>query len=162
MLANHLVIASCCIALLAACDDGGGPQRVEQSSSATATPAADDGERAKDEPREDEEAAGEPSSEQPDEVGLPCDVKQLLAERCQGCHAADAKNGTPLMNRENLLAAAKKDATMKVIERVLLRVVASEKPMPPLGKGEPLTAAEVATLRAWFEQGATAGRCDGL
>jgi hypothetical protein len=47
-----------------------------------------------------------------------------------------------------------------VIERGLLRATASEKPMPPLGKGEPLTQDERVLLRGWLEQGAQAGRCD--
>ncbi len=158
MLANQLVIASCCIALMMmACGEDGGPKPVEQSSSGAAATAPDDEEQADDE----EQGDPEPSAPEPDEIGLSCAVKELLAARCQGCHAADAKNGTPLLTRDDLLAEAKKDPTVKVIERVLVRVTAADKPMPPAGKGEPLTADEVATLRAWFEQGAPAGRCDG-
>ena len=158
MLASRTVIASLSLALLMlACDDGGEPDRAQGSSPIEANPASDD------QPPEEEDAAEPlaPEPEPPDEIGLPCAVKTLLAARCQGCHGLDAKNGTPLLTREHLLAESKKDATVTVIERALLRVTASEKPMPPVGKGEPLMADELATLRTWFEQGKQAGRCDG-
>jgi hypothetical protein len=165
MLANRLVLASCSIALMMlACDDGGEPDRAQGSLPIEAAPDSRNESETDGEPpaaEDDEEPPVTPESEEPDEIGLSCAVKELLVARCQGCHAADAKNGTPLLTRDNLLAEAKKDPTAKVIERVLLRVTATDKPMPPVGKGEPLSADEVSTLRSWFEQGALAGRCDG-
>ena len=157
MLASRWVIASLSSALLMlACDDGGEPNRAQGSLPIEANPSSDD------EPPEEEDDAepAAPEPEPPDEIGLPCELKTLLATRCQGCHGLDAKNGTPLLTREHLLAESKKDASAKVIERALLRATASDKPMPPVGKGEPLTADELAILRTWLEQGTQAGRCD--
>lgn len=163
MSTNRVVFASYGIALLMlACNAGGAPDRAEAISAVDTSPAPDSPEQADgDEQAVDgDEAPATPEPVQPDAVGLPCTLKALLATRCQGCHAADAKNGTPLLTRDNLLAVSKKDATMKVIERALLRATATEKPMPPVGKGEPLTQDELSILRDWLEQGTQAERCD--
>jgi mono/diheme cytochrome c family protein len=93
------------------------------------------------------------------EVGLPCDVQAFFASKCQRCHGPEAKNGTPLMNRANLMATSMRDPSMEVIERVLVRISDQEKPMPPMGKGEPASEDEIAMLKAWVEGGSVAAEC---
>lgn len=165
MFMHRSVVVSCGIALLlSACDQGGGPMRAESSSPARAAPP--DEESLEDTP-DDEEGedsdAGEPptpASEEPDALGLPCDVKAVFAGHCQGCHTADAKNGTPLMTRDDLLAASRKEPGMTVLERALARATASDKPMPPVGKGMALSEEQLSVIRAWADDGSQAGRCD--
>jgi mono/diheme cytochrome c family protein len=162
---NRSMAASYGITLLMfACDGGGGPMRaVSNSEVQTSPPDSEslDNEEVDEEAEDDaRETVPEPEAEEPDAIGLPCDVKAVFLARCQGCHGVDAKNGTPLLTRDNLIALSKKDPTMTVIERVLLRVTAVDKPMPPVGKGEPLTEDELATLRNWSELGSQAARCD--
>jgi mono/diheme cytochrome c family protein len=90
---------------------------------------------------------------------LPCAIEKLLKTRCQGCHSAQAKNGTPLMNFENLMAPAKVDPNQTVFERVLARMESAERPMPPMGKGMPVTTEELAQFRAWIDQGTPGDGC---
>ena len=97
---------------------------------------------------------------QDDGPGLPCEIHALLKSHCQGCHSASAKNGVSLMTRANLLAPSKVDASSPVWKRVVERMASSERPMPPMGKGTPVTEDELATFEAWAESGALEGRCD--
>ena len=92
--------------------------------------------------------------------GLPCEIHALLKSHCQGCHSASAKNGVPLMTRADLTAPSKVDANSPVWKRVIERMASSERPMPPMGKGNPVTEDELATFEAWAESGALAERCD--
>ena len=130
--------------LLAACGDGD-----------PAAPAPQDVA-----PGEDAIVQEHPAPVVPDAVGLPCDVKAALATNCARCHGADAKNGTTLLTRDDLLAASKKDPTQMVAERVAVRISDKEKPMPPIGKSEPMSSADYETLMAWLDDGMPAGRCD--
>jgi hypothetical protein len=93
-------------------------------------------------------------------AGLPCAIEKLLQTRCQGCHGAMAKNGVPLMTLEHLMAPAKVDANVPVFERVLARVMSPERPMPPTGKGMPVTKEELALLQAWIDDGTPAEHCE--
>ena len=150
--------------LMVACGSGDGPMRaVDESAVQTSQPDSDSSGDTESEESTEKEAAepDEPAPEEPDAVGLPCGLKSLLSTRCQGCHGVDAKNGTPLLTRDNLLSPSKKDPTLTVIERALLRTTAVDKPMPPAGKGDPLNEEELHVLRDWFEHGAEAARCDG-
>lgn len=90
---------------------------------------------------------------------LPCDVEAILATNCQRCHAEGAKNGTSLITRAHLIAMSKKDPALQVADRVLLRMAETEKPMPPVGKGEPVSEEDRAVLESWVEQGMPAGSC---
>jgi hypothetical protein len=85
------------------------------------------------------------------------DVKSILRERCYACHGA--------LKQENALrldtAAAMREAAVIVPADVdaslLLGRVSAADPgerMPP--EGPPLSAHQIATLRAWIEQGAAA------
>jgi hypothetical protein len=88
------------------------------------------------------------------------DIQPLLASRCLKCHGAEKqKGGLRLDTREGYLAKGDSGALAVVPgqpsgSELLLRVGSSDKlqRMPP--SGEPLTAAEVAMLRAWVESGA--------
>lgn len=92
--------------------------------------------------------------------GMPCEIEQLLRTRCQGCHSAQAKNGVPLMTLENLMAPAKVDPNVPTYERVAARMASSERPMPPMGKGMPVSAEELALFQAWVDDGAPADGCE--
>jgi mono/diheme cytochrome c family protein len=152
--------------LMMACDGGAGPMRAENTSAVETsepdgTPMESEGGPEAEEETVAEPAQAEPAApEEPDAIGLPCEVKRVLWTRCQGCHGVDAKNGTPLLSRDNLMAISKKDPMLTVIERALMRTTAVDKPMPPTGKGDPLTAEELFALNDWLEHGAQAGRCD--
>ena len=97
---------------------------------------------------------------EPDAIGLPCDVKAFLALHCQSCHGAEGKGGTSLMNHENLVAAAKKDPALMVADRALLRMVDSEKPMPPAAKNDAVSPSDLALFTAWVNLDMPKGRCD--
>lgn len=83
---------------------------------------------------------------------LPCDVRAILADRCQICHGAKPSNGAPfpLVSYRDLTRT--NTAGVVIAQRVLTRIKSPTSPMPPM-PGEPLTAAEIALFEAW----ATAG-----
>jgi hypothetical protein len=95
------------------------------------------------------------------EVVYERDVKPLLQARCYTCHGAlKQQSGLRLDTVTSMLrggdsgpAVAKGDAPKSLI---LARVTATDisERMPPEQEGEPLTAAQIATLRAWIEGGA--------
>lgn len=90
--------------------------------------------------------------------GLPCDVAAVLTQHCQGCHGDKLAFGAtmPLVDHADLLAKPPSEGARSVIEAALSRVQDDQRPMPPRGNPR-LNAAEIATLRAWFE-GGTQGR----
>jgi mono/diheme cytochrome c family protein len=110
------------------------------------------------------DAGSEPEADAGDDEeeakGMPCEVELLLRTHCQGCHSAMAKNGVPLMTLENLMAPSKADANTPVYARVAARISSAERPMPPMGKGTPVTAEELAAFQAWVDQGAPADGCE--
>ncbi|MFL5340664.1 MAG: DUF1549 domain-containing protein, partial [Gemmataceae bacterium] len=94
-----------------------------------------------------------------DEVGYLRDVRPILANRCFKCHGPDLKKGgLDLQNRDSALKELKSGAHAimpgKRDESELVRRVTAgdDGRMPP--KGEPLSAAQIATLKAWIDQGA--------
>jgi hypothetical protein len=141
------------LALASACGDGDGVQQ-GLGDPAELEPGSDEI------VQDDEKVAPEPEPVVPDEIGLPCDVKAFLALHCQGCHGAEAKNGTSLLTYENLSTAAKKDAAVWVADRALLRMSETEKPMPPASKNDRVTDADLAMFTAWLDDGMPKGRCD--
>ncbi|GIW88788.1 MAG: hypothetical protein KatS3mg108_3112 [Isosphaeraceae bacterium] len=88
------------------------------------------------------------------------EIEPLLAARCFPCHAAEEhKGGLRLDTREHLLIGGDSGPAIEVGDSgssYLIEKVSGEdpSPMPPRGKGEPLTKAEVDRLRAWIDQGA--------
>jgi mono/diheme cytochrome c family protein len=97
---------------------------------------------------------------EPDAIGLPCDVKAFLALHCQGCHSAEAKNGTPLLTHENLVTVSKKDPAALIAERMIARMSDSEKPMPPAAKNDRVNSSDLAMFLAWVDLDMPKGRCD--
>lgn len=92
-------------------------------------------------------------------ISFASDVKPILEKRCHDCHlGGGSKGGFNMDTRENALAAGRHGA--RIVEgnssesRLILHVAQDPgvKRMPP--KGEPLSADEVATLKAWIDQGA--------
>ena len=88
------------------------------------------------------------------------EVVPILRKHCVECHAGDKKKGGLSMNtRASLLEGGENGVVVaagQTQKSKLLEAVVSADPdvrMPP--KGERLSPAEVATLRAWVEQGAT-------
>jgi len=86
------------------------------------------------------------------------DVKPIFAKHCASCHGAtSAKSGLRLDRRADALAggdSGKVIVSGKSAESLLIQLVSpdADRPMPP--KGARLTADQVATLRAWIDQGA--------
>ena len=87
------------------------------------------------------------------------EVAPLIKARCAGCHTDGRyKGGFSLDTREAMLRS---DSVVpgKAAESELLDRLTSDDPEfrmpPPTGKERPLTAPEVARIKAWIDQGAT-------
>ena len=110
------------------------------------------------------EPAG-PAGDAADPVDFRRDVRPILSDRCFTCHGPDAAARTSPLRFDSLEGASVEldsggrafvagDAAHSVL---LDRVTADPgdwSHMPPAGAGEPLTPAQVDTLRRWIEQGA--------
>ncbi len=105
--------------------------------------------------------AAEPPAAKP-EISFNRDIRPILSNRCFKCHGPDLKkSGLDLQTRDTALKELKSGMRAVVPGKsdeseLLRRVTASEETerMPPKGKGEALTADQVAKLRAWIDQGA--------
>ena len=95
-------------------------------------------------------------------------VGEVLRTKCVGCHGPSKQSGKlRLDSRQAMLAGGRKGAAIKagasaaslLWQRVQPGV---KKRMPPEGKGEPLTAAQVEALRVWIDAGAKVGGLAGL
>ena len=88
-------------------------------------------------------------------AGLPCAVSDVLARRCQSCHAAITQYGAPmsLVTRADLTAAAPTDPTHRVFQPVALRIHDDARPMPKPPNPR-LDAADAKTLDDWIAAGA--------
>src|SRR3954464_9830564 len=91
------------------------------------------------------------------------DVKPILNARCTSCHGAiRQKAGLRLDTAEFARRGGKSGRAIEpgasgeslIIDRVT--GAGGEDRMPPESEGVPLSAAEVATIRAWIDQGAKA------
>ena len=88
------------------------------------------------------------------------DIRPILASRCFKCHGPDLKKGG--LNLQDPISAARELKTghtavvpgRSEASELIRRVRASDESerMPP--QGNPLTAKQIASLRAWIEQGA--------
>jgi mono/diheme cytochrome c family protein len=99
-------------------------------------------------------------AEEVDPVGLPCNIKAFLAQHCQGCHTAEAKNGTPLLTRDNLVAMSVKDPNAQVGARAVMRMFNMAKPMPPAAKNDRISEADFAMFLGWVQADMPAGSCN--
>jgi hypothetical protein len=94
------------------------------------------------------------------EVHFNRDVRPILSNRCFKCHGPDLKKGgLNLQARDSALkprgsrgpaVIPGKSSASRLIERIT--ATDPDERMPP--KGDPLSAAQVATLKAWIDQGA--------
>jgi mono/diheme cytochrome c family protein len=93
------------------------------------------------------------------------EIRPILSDKCFQCHGPDQKKrkaGLRLDTPEGALGKAESGERAvvpgKPDESELLRRVASDDPqerMPPVKDGKPLSAAEIAKLRAWVAEGAS-------
>ena len=92
----------------------------------------------------------------PSGEGLPCDVSQVLADRCWSCHGATPAGGAPmsLSGYDQMTAASKGDPSKSNAELSVVRMQAMN--MPPGGGA---TAAEIAVLQDWITAGSPKGTC---
>jgi mono/diheme cytochrome c family protein len=91
------------------------------------------------------------------------DVKPILAQKCFACHGAlKQQSGLRLDTAAMILKGGESGAvivTGKPGESLLVQRVSAtdaQTRMPPEGEGEQLDARQLATIRAWIEQGAVA------
>lgn len=106
-------------------------------------------------------SAEEPKSAAAD-ISYNRDIRPILSNRCFKCHGPDQKKGKlDLQNREAALKPLKSGAFAivpgKSAASVLIERISAEDEtewMPPRGKGERLSAEQIAKLRAWIDQGA--------
>jgi mono/diheme cytochrome c family protein len=89
---------------------------------------------------------------------LPCDVAQLLTDKCTSCHGNLPSGGAPnrMVSAADLEAASLSDPTKSTAELSVARMRDAQKPMPPDGM---LTDAEVAILERWIAAGMPEGEC---
>ncbi len=96
-------------------------------------------------------------------VGYLKEVRPILAQHCFGCHGPDeaARKGKLRLDLKDT-AFAERHGKHVIAPGSLDNSIAWErissdedsKRMPPKAKGEPLTEKQIATLKAWIEQGA--------
>jgi hypothetical protein len=117
-------------------------------------------------------------SAQGNKVQFAAQVWPILERRCVECHAAPKvgtdgktkrpKGGVVLDGKEALLAskggklAVAKDPEHSLLLEVVAKPADDEDRMPPPKHGEPLTAGQVDTIRAWITQGADFGSWTGV
>src|SRR5436190_703080 len=96
----------------------------------------------------------------PKPVDFDRDVKPVFAKHCYSCHGPDKqKHGLRLDRKADALAGGDNGTVIvpgKSADSLLVQLVSGQdkdRPMPPKPK-EPLAAADIATLKAWIDQGA--------
>jgi len=100
--------------------------------------------------------APSPDGQRP--VSFAADVQPLLAARCLGCHGEAVKlSRLDLRTRETALAGGAHGPSLvpgsAERSRLFRHVAGLEAPTMPMG-GDPLTAAEIATVKRWIDEGA--------
>jgi mono/diheme cytochrome c family protein len=91
------------------------------------------------------------------------EVRPILAQHCFGCHGPDAaaRKGKLRLDLQDAAFAprrgkhviAPRDPAGSLVWQRITAAAADER-MPPPGKADPLRARQVATIKAWIEQGA--------
>jgi hypothetical protein len=79
-------------------------------------------------------------------TGLPCDVQQLLENRCIGCHLGPSP--AALLTYDDLLKPSS-DASKTLAQKSLERMKSTTAPMPPAPAVAP-TPEEIAVFEAWI------------
>jgi len=100
-------------------------------------------------------------------VNFARDIRPIFENSCLRCHGAEKPKGRfSLATREAALRGGHEgidiipgDSAKSPLIHYIARLV-PEMEMPPEGKGDPLTRAQVALLRAWIDQGATWEKLD--
>jgi mono/diheme cytochrome c family protein len=97
-------------------------------------------------------------AEPPQAVDFDRDVKPIFAKNCLSCHGPDKQRGGLRLDRRadalaggdngQVLVSGKSDASK------LIKLITSDDPDTRMPPKNPLSAAEIATLRAWVEAGA--------
>lgn len=87
-------------------------------------------------------------------TGLPCDVQQLLENRCIGCHLT-APPGA-LLTYADLTAPSKSSPQKSMAQAALERMKSTTSPMPP-APAVPPTAQEIAVFEKWVTAGTPMG-----
>ena len=89
--------------------------------------------------------------------GIPCDVAEVLADNCLGCHGDPPVTGAPmpLTTWAQIQAPAVSDESVRVYEMMSVRINSETAPMPPPSAGT-LSEADRATLNEWLGASAPA------
>lgn len=87
-------------------------------------------------------------------TGLPCDVQQLLENRCIGCHLAASPPA--LLTYDDLLKSAPSAPSKTLAQVSLERMRNTASPMPPAPAEVP-TAEEIQVFQAWVSAGTPKG-----
>jgi hypothetical protein len=107
-----------------------------------------------------ETSGGETTGGPPVAGDLPCEIEQLLAQRCRSCHGDPLRGAPmPLITHDDLLAPAPSDPSATTAEKAAARMADPTAPMPP-GASATVPAVEVAAFEAWLAAGAPAGTCE--
>lgn len=100
-----------------------------------------------------------PAGAQPPKIDFLGDVQPIFESRCQGCHGAQQQMAGLRLDSGAVILKGASDGPViqpgkSAASRLMERVTSTKKGfgMPPIG--EPLTAGQIATLRAWIDQGA--------
>jgi hypothetical protein len=93
-------------------------------------------------------------------LGLPCDIANILSTHCQQCHSNPPIAGAPmaLMTYGDLVAPARSDPTKSAGAMALSRMQDATRPMPP-APATPVTAGEIASMQTWVSAGLPPGSC---
>src|SRR3954466_387103 len=89
-------------------------------------------------------------------------VRPILKANCFACHGDEEEKESNLDLRQVRLIAKGGDSGPAIVagksadSLIVERIKAGE--MPPEGKGKPLAAKDIATIRAWIDQGAKTAR----
>lgn len=94
-------------------------------------------------------------------AGIPCDVANLLATRCQSCHSQHPVQSAPmaLVTYANLIAPSLMDPTKTYAEQSVIRMQVSAPRMPP-APAAAATSSEITILKNWISAGYPTGTCD--
>ena len=90
------------------------------------------------------------------------DIKPVFEKSCFKCHGSEKQKGklrldsldAALKGGENAPDIIAKDSAKSPLIWSVARIGDEDDAMPPKGKGDPLTAEQVALIRAWIDQGA--------